>query len=96
MNEGRDVAPNTDSLKGMLLMLGAAFCIGGMHVLIRHISEDIHPFEIAFFRNLFALFAVAPWFIKLGWAPLYTKRLGLMFWRAVINAACMLAFFYGD
>ena len=93
MNEGQDAAPRVNSFKGMLLMLGAGFCLGGMHALIRHISEDIHPFEIAFFRNLFALFAVAPWFIKLGWAPIYTKRLGLMFWRAATNAGCMLAFF---
>ena len=93
MNDGRDGPPKFDPLKGMLLMMGAGFCIAGMHVLIRHVSEDMHPFEIAFFRNLFALFSVAPWFIKLGWAPLYTKRLGLMFWRAAINAACMLGFF---
>lgn len=85
--------PKADSLKGMSFMLGAGVCMAAMHVLIRHISADIHPFEIAFFRNLFALFAMVPWFIKLGWAPLRTTRPGLMFWRAVVNSACMLGFF---
>lgn len=74
-------------------MLGAGFCLAGMHAFIRFLSDEMHPFEIAFFRNLFALFAVAPWFIRLGWAPIYTKKLGLMFWRAVINSICMLGFF---
>ena len=74
-------------------MLGAGVCMAAMHVLIRHVSNDIHPFEIAFFRNLFALFAMVPWFVKLGWAPLRTSRPGLMLWRAVLNSACMMGFF---
>ena len=45
-------------------MLGAGVCMAAMHVLIRHVSNDIHPFEIAFFRNLFALFAMVPWFVS--------------------------------
>ena len=82
-----------NSLRGMALMLGAGVCMAAMHVLIRHVSNDIHPFEIAFFRNLFALFAMVPWFVKLGWAPLRTSRPGLMLWRAVLNSACMMGFF---
>ena len=34
-----------------------------------------------------------PWFIKQGWAPLRTKRLGLMVTRGALNVFCMLAFF---
>ena len=85
--------PKADSLRGMALMLGAGVCMAAMHVLIRHVSSDIHPFEIAFFRNLFALFAMVPWFVKLGWAPLRTSRPGLMLWRAIFNSACMMGFF---
>mgnify|MGYP001175029476 CR=1 FL=1 len=85
--------PVADPLKGMALMLGAGICMAAMHVLIRHVSDHIHPFEIAFFRNLFALFAMAPWFVKLGWAPLRTSRPGLMLWRAIVNSVCMLGFF---
>ncbi len=85
--------PKANPLKGMLLMLGAGVCMSGMHLLVRFISTDIHPFEIAFFRNLFALLAIAPWFIKFGWAPLRTTRPGLMLWRAILNSVCMLCFF---
>ena len=77
----------------MLLMLGSGVCMSGMHLLVRYVSDEIHPFEIAFFRNLFALLAIAPWFIKYGWAPLRTSRSGLMFWRAILNSICMLSFF---
>ena len=74
-------------------MLGSCVCISGMHLLVRYISSEIHPFEIAFFRNLFALIALVPWFIKFGWAPLRTNRPGLLLWRAVLNSVCMLSFF---
>ena len=93
MNTINSAPPKADSHKGMALMLGAGVCIAAMHVLIRHVSNDIHPFQIAFFRNLFALFAMAPWFVKLGWAPLRTSRPGLMLWRAIFNSACMMGFF---
>jgi len=93
MTAGQSALPRSDPLKGILWMLGAGVCMSAMHVLIRHLSGDLHPFEIAFFRNVFAILALAPWFIRLGWAPLYTKRPGLMFWRAVINSACMMGFF---
>ena len=85
--------PNPNALKGILIMLGSGVCISGMHLLVRYISSEIHPFEIAFFRNLFALLALVPWFIKLGWAPLRTNRPGLLLWRAILNSGCMLSFF---
>jgi drug/metabolite transporter (DMT)-like permease len=54
----------------------------------------MHPFEIGFFRNLFGLLVVLPWFIRFGWRPLRTQRLRLHGLRAAINAASMLAFFF--
>ena len=83
-----------DPLQGILWMLMGAVVMSGMHTSIRHVSEGIHPFEIAFFRNVFALIVVLPWFVKLGWAPLKTKRLGMMMIRGGLNTGCMLAFFY--
>jgi len=83
------------SMMGILWMLVYALMISGMHVSVRWVSEGLHPFEIAFFRNLFGLVVVLPWFIRLGWAPLRTKRLGMLMTRGVLNTACMLAFFTG-
>ncbi|MEK9725540.1 MAG: DMT family transporter, partial [Rhodospirillaceae bacterium] len=86
--------PRSDPLKGILMMFGAGIMMSCMHATIRHVSTSgIHPFEIAFFRNVFSLLPLLPWFVHLGLAPLRTNRFGLMFWRALINTACMLGFF---
>lgn len=82
-----------DNLRGLMWMLVCGLFISAMHASIRHVSAELHPFEIAFFRLVFGLLPVLPWFIKLGWAPLRTRRLGMLTLRGVLNLACMLAFF---
>ena len=82
------------NLRGVLLMFVATICFSVMHALIRYMSAELHPFELAFFRNLFGLLVVAPWFMRYGLKPLKTKRLGLHALRAGINAMAMLMFFY--
>ena len=81
-------------LRGVALMVASTFLIAAMHIAIRHVSAAIHPFEIAFFRSLFALLVVLPWFVRYGLGPLRTRRIGLHGLRAIFNAASMLAFFY--
>ncbi len=83
-----------NALKGILLMFGSTFFFASMHASIRHVSVTIHPFEIAFFRSLFALVVVLPWFVRLGLEPLRTQRLGLHAARAAFNVFAMLSFFY--
>ena len=82
------------NLRGVLLMFVATICFSVMHALIRYMSAELHPFELAFFRNLFGLLVVIPWFMRYGLKPLKTKRLGLHALRAGINAIAMLMFFY--
>jgi drug/metabolite transporter (DMT)-like permease len=65
-----------------------------MHGSIRYMSATIHPFEIALFRNVFALVVVMPWFYRYGIAPLRTQHLRLHALRAVLNVMAMLSFFY--
>jgi drug/metabolite transporter (DMT)-like permease len=83
-----------NALRGVALMLVATVMMSCMHASIRYLSETMHPFEIAFFRNLFALVVVLPWFLRYGAAPLRTSRLGLHVVRAALNVAAMLSFFY--
>lgn len=82
------------ALRGVILMFASTFFLAAMHATIRHLSEAIHPFEIAFFRSAFALAVVAPWFYRQGLALLSTRRPGLHALRAVLNVFAMLAFFY--
>ena len=75
-------------------MILATLLFSIMHASIKHISSDIHPFEVAFFRNLFGLLVIAPWFIKYGIKPLITNKIKLHFLRSVFNVIAMLTFFY--
>ncbi len=65
-----------------------------MHAAVREVSQDMHPFEVAFFRQVFGIVALAPWFIRYGLAPLRTKRLGMHGVRAFVNVIAMFAFYY--
>ena len=85
----------TGSLAGVLMMAVAAAAFSMMHAAIRHVSVEVHPFEIAFFRVFFGFFALAPVFMRQGWAPLRTTKMKLFAARGGLNACAMLMFFYG-
>ena len=89
-----DRRPASNALGGIGFMLLACVLFGAMHVGVRHVTQSIHPFEAAFFRNLFGLLVLAPSFITHGWRPLRTRRFGLHCTRAALNVVAMLSFFY--
>ena len=53
----------------------------------------MHPFVIAFWRNLFALLPFLPWIARNGLRSMYTNRIGFHFLRAFANAASMIFWF---
>jgi len=79
--------------KGLLLMVLSTAAFACMHGAIRHASEGLHPFEIAFFRNFFSLVALTPWLLRLGWSPFRTARPTVHVFRGVINVVSMLCYF---
>lgn len=85
---------NPTVLKGVLLMAAYAAAMAAMHATVRYSSTELHPFVIAFFRNLLSLPMVLPLVLRHGRAGLRPKRFDLHLWRAVIGAAAMLAWFY--
>jgi drug/metabolite transporter (DMT)-like permease len=74
-------------------MLVSAVCFAILHGSVRQLSATIHPFETSFFRNLFGLLVLTPWFVVRGLQPLRTQRLGLHLLRASCNVVAMLMFF---
>ena len=80
--------------RGIGLMLLSTICYSLLHALIREMSNELHPFELAFFRNLFGLLVVLPWFIRYGLTPLRTARFGLLAVRAGLNVIAVLSYFY--
>ena len=89
--------PSANSLlfKAIALMLMAALGFSVMNILIRWTSAELHPFQIAFFRNLFGLLFMLPWFIRLGYKSLKTKNLKLFVIRSILGLISMLGYFWG-
>ena len=80
---------------GIAWMCTAAFGSSAMNGMIREASADIHAFEIAFFRNVFGLVALAPMLLKAGLRTTFrTSHPGLHVLRGLLNAVAMLSFFY--
>jgi drug/metabolite transporter (DMT)-like permease len=76
-------------------MLVSAACFSGSTAIIRHVSAEIDPIEIAFFRSLFGLVVLLPWLWSQGINALRTDRLQLHSLRALVGAVTMLSWFYG-
>lgn len=83
----------TPVMRGVTMMCVSTVAFAVMHLSVRIASEELHPFQIAFFRNLFGLGFLVPVIIGSGWRQMQTKRIGLHAIRAVINIAAMLMFF---
>ncbi len=81
--------------RGILLMAVSTVGFSLMHALVRYVSADLHPLQIAFFRNAFGLLTFTPWLIKYGLAPLRTRRFPLHLLRSIMNCIAMFAFFTG-
>lgn len=76
------------------LMLASTMFFAMMVVAIRLASNDLHTFEIAFFRNFFGLIATLPLLIKHGPGLLRTTQLPRYVFRCLIGICSMLAGFW--
>ena len=74
-------------------MVISTLCFSCMHALISFLSTELHPFQIAFCRNVFGLLIFMPVVMRSGVGFLRTERLSLHFLRSVMNVAAMLTFF---
>jgi len=75
------------------LMIGAAVLGAADTVVVRLLTQDLHPFVIAFFRSLFGLLFVAPWILRKR-AMLKTNYSGLHLLRAGLKLLTLAAFFF--
>lgn len=79
----------------MAFMLLASLGVAAMNACVRHVSTELHPFEIAFFRSLFGLAVLTPAFLRVGFLPLRTRKLHVHAVRGVLIAASMMTGFWG-
>ena len=71
----------------------SAALMTGMAVMVRQVSQELHPFQVAFARNLLGFIFLLPLFYRYGFDALKTNDLGWMAARGAFNAVAMLAFF---
>lgn len=75
-------------------MLASAVLFGAMAVVIRLASRQLHPFQIAFFRNLFGFAFALPLLLRHGPGLLRTAKLPLYLLRCAIGIVSMLGGFW--
>ncbi len=83
----------SNPVRGALWILLSCVCFSSIAVLVRLLSSALHPFEIVFFRNLFGLAFMVPWFLTQGRASLRTGRPLLHGFRALSGVGSMLCWF---
>ena len=81
-------------VRGIILMGVSTIGFAVMHTLIRYASAELHPVQIAFFRNFFGFLVFLPILARVGFGFLRTERLALHAFRGVLNIIAMFMFFY--
>ena len=79
--------------RGAFWMVAGSLCIKSVHGLVRHVSAEVHPFEIAFFRYVFGTIAIMPWVLRAGLGSLRTERFPLHVLRCGFGAGVNLTWF---
>ncbi len=75
-------------------MVFGALLFSGMGAMIRKVSFELHPFEIAFFRTFFGLVCMLPWLLRHGVRGLKTNRPGGYLVRALFSLGGLIGGFY--
>lgn len=83
----------TCRVSGPLLMVLATLLLTCMVVCIRMVPAQLHPFQLAFFRNFFGLLALVAWQSGSGLGYLKTDRFRLHLGRGIFNLVAMLTFY---
>ena len=83
-----------DNTRGALWIILGCVMFSAMTTVVKLLGGSFDSFQLAFFRALFGLFAVMPFFFRFGLGVVRTRRLGLQLIRAVCCACAMLCGFY--
>lgn len=79
--------------RGATMVVAACFLFTLVAVLIRFVTREVDPVEVAFFRNFLGLLFVLPLVAKRRSRLLRTERLGMHGLRAAIGVAATIAWF---
>lgn len=94
----RDAVLNTiasNNMRAMGLMVAAGLFFAISHATIRHVTQDLHPLEAVFFRNLYALLFLTPMFWRSRRNGFRTQHLKLHLSRGVLQCVAVMGMFTG-
>ncbi len=83
------------NILAIVLMIVSGFFFVMMHGTVKYLSEEIHPFEIAFFRNVFVVLVLAPIILTKGRIIFVSKQPKIQIYRILLNSVALICFFYG-
>ena len=81
--------PAGQSRAVLYMMMGAMSATLG-NTFIKHVAQDLHPFEMTFFRCFFSLFILAPMLLRHGLLPLRTRHFGMHCLRGGLQSFGMI------
>ncbi|WP_417519282.1 DMT family transporter [Minwuia sp.] len=82
------------NVQGALWLLVAGIFLSSMGVFIKLASQELHPFQVAFFRAFFGFLVIAPFALKGGLSAVRTKRPFMHLIRGLIGGVVLLMMFY--
>lgn len=71
----------------------AAITAAGFSVAVRLATDELHPLEVVFFRNLFGFLLILPFSLRGGLSSLKTNRLPMFGLRALFSTGAMSLWF---
>lgn len=85
-----------DNRRAALWLLASAVLFTATSVLVKYLGNDLHPFQISFFRALVALAVILPIFARSGglFEGMKTNILPLQILRGVVGSTAMILGFY--
>ena len=87
-------APRNDPMVGMMWMTLSMATLAGLGAFAKAAAADgVHPFQVVFFRNLFATLVFLPILFVRGSSVFETGQLGLYGWRCAVALMSMLTWF---
>ena len=80
--------------RGALWMIVASVCFSLSAVTVRHLTREMHPFEISFFRAFLGVIFMLPWLRRAGIRVLATGNHKAYFVRGLLSAGATFCWFY--
>ena len=85
----------SDPIAGVFWVTLSMALLAGLAAFSRAvINAGVHPFEVVFLRNLFAVTMLLPLLAWRGWSLARSDQIGLYGWRVAISLFSMQAWFY--